>query len=244
MRLNYLIWVGAVLMLAAMGSAEADMVILKSGEIFQTEKAWKENGVVNYLHNGQVVSVDEKDVERLIHSAAPLEPAEPSGQRPHTQTPPSATGKSTGHLPSKQLPTSQDVGHLGLRWGLTPTQIEGLVWVETDPAYGGVQQYNHEQKNKRFGRARVDNIFYGFWQNGLYTLLIEVGNYLDFLDLKAEAFRRYGETRSQGEQIERYRWKDHGSDRLLTYDPQSDTGYLWMRSQTLHEMVERRYPVE
>ena len=231
-------------MSAATGSAEADVVILKSGDMFQTEKAWKENGVVNYLHDGQVVSVDEKDVERLIHSAEPVEPTAPSAQRPRAETPPSAIGKSAGHLPSKQMPKKQDVGHLGLKWGQSPTQIDGLVLVETDPSYGGVQQYSQEQKNKRFGRARVDNIFYGFWQKGLYTVLIEVSNYLDFMDLKAEAFRRYGEIRSQGDQIEKYRWKDHGSDRLLTYDPQSDTGYLWMRSQTLHETVKSRYPVD
>jgi hypothetical protein len=94
----------------------------------------------------------------------------------------------------------------------------------------------------RFGRASVDNIFYGFWHGGLYTILVETSNFLDFMALKAEAFRRYGEVRPEGDQEERYRWTGKGSDRLLAYDYQSDTGYLWMRSQSLHEKVKVRYP--
>lgn len=112
----------------------------------------------------------------------------------------------------------------------------------TDPAYGGVQQYAPKERTEHFGRARVDKIFYGFWQEGLYTILVETSNFVDFMDLKAKAFRRYGQVRQEGDHTEKYRWRDKGTDRPLAYDTDSGTGYLWMRSQALHEKVEARYP--
>ncbi|MEE4113791.1 MAG: hypothetical protein V2I40_13320, partial [Desulfobacteraceae bacterium] len=156
---------------------------------------------------------------------------------------PSSSGFSAADQPRRPpSPTADDTGYLGLKWGQPLSQVEGLVLVGTDPAYGGVQQYAHAQRKTRFGRAHVDNIFYGFWQGRLYTILIETGNFLDFLDLKAEAFRRYGDGQREGDHEETYRWSGKGSDRMLSYNSDSDTGYLWMRSQVLHEKVRARYP--
>jgi hypothetical protein len=224
-----------VALLTGIGTVDADMVILKSGEMFPTPKAWRDNGTVNYYQDGQVVRVDETAVERLIHSPATIEDQPPPVQRPADVSP---------SLPPHDLPppTGDMCGYLDLKWGQPVSQIEGLALVGVDPAYGGVQQYALAQRQKRFGRARVDNIFYGFWQGGLYTLLVETSNFIDFMDLKAEAFRRYGEGSQVSDHEEKYRWTGKGADRLLAYDFDSDTGYLWMRSQVLHEKVKVRYP--
>jgi len=218
------------------------MVILKSGEMFQTSKAWKENGMINYYQDGRIVRVAEKEVERLIHSRQPAV-KQASPRTPSAASSLSSPGQgSASQSPAVRLPGGQNAGYLGLQWGQTPSQIDGLMFVETDPAYGGVRQYTRPKAKMQFGQASVDNIYYGFWQDGLYTILIEVSNYLDFMDLKAEAFRRYGEIDSQVDNPERFRWKAEGSDRQLAFDPQSGTGYLWMRSQALHAKVKARYP--
>ncbi len=229
-------------MFTGAGPAGADMVILRSGEMFQTPRAWKENGAVNYYKDGRVVRVDEKEVDRLIQSPPPV------GDQPSSEQPPVADLTPPSDIPAADpsrlppSPTAEDSGYLDLKWGQPLSQFEGMALVGTDPAYGGVQQYSQAQRKTRFGRARVDNIFYGFWQGQLYTILIETGNFLDFLDLKAEAFRRYGEGQREGDHEEKYRWSGEGSDRMLSYDYDSDTGYLWMRSQALHEKVRARYP--
>ena len=233
----------AVLLLAiGSGTASADMVILKSGEMFQTSRAWKENGVVNYYKDGRIVRVAEQDVERLIQLQTPVEKKVPPGP-PSAARPSSSPGQES---PDKRIesrpPDAENAGYRGLQWGQRSEQIDGLVFVATDPAYGGVRQYSQPQSKKRFGRARVDNIFYGFWQDRLYTILIEVSSYLDFMDLKAEAFRRFGARGPHGDKPETFRWQAAGSDRQLAYDHQSDTGYLWMRSRMLHAKVTRRYP--
>jgi len=234
--------IAAILLAAGPGAALADMVILKSGEMFQTSKAWKENGVVSYYRDGRIVRVAEKEVERVIHSRRPADNP-PSSRSPSAAPPSSAPGQgSADRSPVMRLPAGQNAGYLGLEWGQAPSQIDGLVFVETDPAYGGVRQYIRPSVKTRFGRASVDNIYYGFWQDGLYTILFEVSNYLDFMDLKAEAFRRYGEISPPNDNPERFRWKAKGSDRQLAFDPESGVGYLWMRSQALHAEVKARYP--
>lgn len=220
----------------------ADMVILRSGEMYQTPRAWKENDTVNYYKDGRVVRVDEKEVDRLIQSPVPLEDQPPSEQQPAADPTYPTDIPAAGQPLSPPSPTGDDSGYLGLKWGQPLSQIDGLALVGTDPAYGGVQQYAYVQRKKRFGRAHVDNIFYGFWQGGLYTILVETSNFLDFMDLKAEAFRRYGEGRQESDHEEKYRWTDEGSDRLLAYDHDTDTGFLWMRSTVLHEKVSARYP--
>lgn len=238
MNIKLLIMFLAFILMAGIGESDADTVILKTGEMFQTRKAWKENGVVSYYRNGRLVRVDEREVERLIQSPGQPEAHPPETDRPDAESPSPSRRQPTG----QPLPAGDEVGHLGLEWGQAPSPIEGLNPVGVDPAYGGVQLFTKDQRSPHFGRASVDNIFYGFWQGGLYTILVEVSNYLDFTDLKAESFRRYGAGEQEGGALEKYRWVEPASDRLLSFDDNTDTGYLWMRSRAVHEAVRTRYP--
>ena len=228
--------------IVGMGTADADMVILKSGEIFQTPKAWTENGIVKYYKDGRVSSVDKGEVERLIHSPAALEKKSPAADRPAADRAAPPDNPAAAPSISPTLPKGEAVGYLDLTWGQSPTGIEGLVLVGTDPAYGGVQQYSSQQGRRHFGRASVDDIVFGFWQDGLYTITVWTRNFLDFRDLKEEAFRRYGKGMQNRADVEKYYWIDKGSDRMLSYDGESDTGYLWMRSRAMHKIVSARYP--
>lgn len=225
----------ALVLMGGLDTIDADMVILKSGEIFQTPKAWTEDGVVKYYEEGRVVRVDDSQVERLIHS-----PTSSEEKVPATDVPPPAP--DAGRSISSNLPAGDVAGYLDLKWGQPPTGIDGLVFVGTDPAYGGVQQYSRKQEHVRFGRASVDDIVYGFWQDGLYTITVWTSNFLDFRHLKAEIFRRFGKGMQNRAEVQKYFWIDNGADRLLSYDDDSDTGYLWMRSRTLHSRVSARYP--
>jgi hypothetical protein len=232
MRKSILITLVAIILQVVGITVHADMVILKSGEMFQTRKAWQKDGSVYFYRNGQVVRYRESDVERLIESTSPQEnkTAEPDQPLPAPQP------------PEPRASMGGDTGYLGLKWEQPPSPIEGLTPAGTDAAYGGVQLYIIKKHARRFGRASVDNIFLGFWQGGLYTIVVEVSNYLDFTDLKSEAFRRFGTGDKEGDDPERYRWSDPVSDRLLSYDDNTGTGYLWMRSHALHQKVRTRYP--
>lgn len=232
----------AIVLVTGSVAAGADMVLLKSGERFQSQKAWREHGEVNYLEDGRVVRTDASEVERLIDAPDRLENKLLPAHRPTDDSQPAPDPPKVGQVLLQPLPFDDDTGWLGLKWGLALTQFEGLVAVETDPAYGGVAQYVNKKRNQRFGRASVDGIIYGFWRDRLYTIVIQTRNFLDFRDLKAEAFRRYGAGIQNQDDVEKYYWMDKGSDRMLSYDLESDSGFLWMRSKALHEQVRDRYP--
>ena len=231
----------SVLLLTAVPVA-ADIVILKSGEMFQTRQAWRENGQVYYYHNGQLVHVAENQVERLVSSSGPPPATQKNTNGPANVHPAPTVDTSRHREPSGVPATTGSSGFLGLRWGQPVSAFKSLKLVETDPAYGGVEQYITSSREPRFGRASVDNVYYGFWRGSLYTILIEVSNYLDFEDLRSEAFRRYGKGEQPVPGLERFRWQDRDTDRMLSYDNKADTGYLWMRSRAIHAKVGALYP--
>lgn len=244
MRRPFLYCLLSIVLLLSTGSAAADVLILKSGEMFETRKAWEEGGVVHYFRNNREVRVDASQVERLIHAPLPVKPAAPQAPEPPAPVrsspfSPPVAGPGPPALPSDAGTT----GFVELKWGSPPSQRDGLKLVETDPAYGGVEQYVHQPRTDHFGRASVDNVYYGFWKGGLYTILVEVSNYLDFSALKAEAFRRYGEGQREAASVDRYRWRDDPTtDRFLSFDGKTKTGYLWMRSKVLQKKVSALYP--
>lgn len=60
-------------------SANADWVVLKSGEKFQTDRSWSEDGRLKFRLNGLVVSVPESDVANVVapNTAPPAQAASP-----------------------------------------------------------------------------------------------------------------------------------------------------------------------
>lgn len=223
--------------------AAADMVILKSGEMFHTRRAWQADGNVHYYRNGQLVRVPETMVERVIHEDIPTHGSTATDD--HARVPqPSVPHGDPPAVPMPDSPVDGDAGFLGLKWGLPLFAFKDLTLVETDPAYGGVAQYVDKTRPRRFHRAPVDGIYYGFWQGRLYTILVEVSNYLDYTALKTEVLRRYGRGQQPVPGVEGFNWQDSITDRRLAYDDASHTGYLWMRSRAVHALVNRRYPSE
>lgn len=227
----------SVTLLAMVVTVHADTIILKSGEMFQTSKAWHEDGYVCFNRNGKVVRYPESQVERLIERAVPGADKPKVSDRPATIFDQSTPKPQKAPIPK---PSGGNVGYLGLKWQQPVSQVKNARPTGSDPAYGGVALYALDIK--RFGRASVDGVFLGFWQGGLYTVLVQVSNYLDFLDLKMEAFGRFGKGVENRGYEDRFRWSTPVADRFLNYDEKAGVGYLWMRSRTLHGKVRARYP--
>ncbi len=232
----------ALVLSSSAATARADLVILKSGEMFRTPRAWKQDGGVYFQRNGRTVRIETSAVERLIHEPSPSGGGHPVVDLPAGSDSSSVPEPPAGDPMAEAGAVGGEVGYLGLAWGMPATQIDGLTSVGRDPAYGGVQEYIKSGHQPRFGRARVDRIVYGFWENGLYTIVVEVSNFLDFGDLKQEAVRRFGKGIRNRDDVEKVYWTDAVTDRLLAYDYDSDSGYLWMRSRRLHDRVRMRYP--
>ncbi len=153
----------AVVLQATVTTARADRVILKSGEMFQTRKAWREDGSVYFYHNGKVVRYPEGQVERMIGSAPP------AIDKPETPDSPSTIFKERSAPPEPQksppvMTSGGNVGYLGLKWQQPVAQVKGASPAGSDPAYGGVKLYS--LNTRRFGRASVDGVFFGILAGG------------------------------------------------------------------------------
>jgi hypothetical protein len=275
---------------AAAASARGEWVILTSGEKFQTDRSWQEEGRRKFRLNGLLVSVPESDVARVIVPGTT--PADPAVQQRSNQPAPAAekvaapptdalrpsrqerlrnalnlpppkpeSGASTRHAstptaspapgktpaprvddppaapspqPSRGVPVFRD-----LAWGMRPSSMPGLLLSQTDPAYGGVDEFFYPDEDLKLGGAPLNGIVYGFWQNRLYTITIWTDGRPSYEKLREWVVDTYGPGNQRQEEVERRVWYGEGSDRLLEFDETLNTGIFWMRSAKLHARIEQ-----
>lgn len=209
----------------------ADLIILKTGEKFNVRESWEEHKNICFYLDGALVSVEKRHVEKIIAGDS-------SGE---DSSSPEEIRKQAPALESDVFGYSQ-TGFGDLMWGMHPSDINGLQKINTDPAYGGVDQFVREDEKRRYGRADVTRIAYGFWRDRLYTITIWTHGDANYKRLKKEAFRLFGKGAKPDKNKEKYIWYTGRTDRLLQYDFMTDTGLLWFRSRRLDDEVKRLYP--
>lgn len=245
----------------------ADEIIMITGETFSSPKVWKEDGNIRFSLHGLIVSVEESEVAQIIRtqdSPRPTrKPAQPQHQAPASLLPPQ-TPEPTIHTkpvmrkpetsprpvtPSRRknqnnaMKPSADVGIglKGLYWHLEPSDLPDLKKVETDPMYGGIDQYYRENETMKLGAAVLDGKIYGFWRNRLYMITMWVEGPPAYKRLRKAVFKRYGRGRQNSDGLERYTWEGPTTDRLLEFDEQLNTGLFWMRSRALDDEIKQLY---
>jgi hypothetical protein len=281
-------------LLAVAVSAGAEWIILTSGEKFQTERSWKENGRLKFRLNGLVVSVPQSDVARVIES--PTAAADPAVEQKAAQRSPAdplRTATATGALLSRRKERLQSALRLpppkpksalkaqlakppekasarpstpdkppqapaldppaaaaptphpsrgvfrNLAWGMRPSSMPGLLLSQTNPAYGGVDEFFYPEEDLNLGEAPLNAIVYGFWQNRLYTITIWTDGRPSYEKLRRWVIDTYGPGHQRKKAVERRVWYGDGSDRLLEFDETLNSGIFWMRSEKLHARIER-----
>jgi hypothetical protein len=275
--------------------ARAEWVILTSGEKFQTDRSWREDGRLKFRLNGLVVSVPQGDVAKVVGSetatatpakrqkatqslpAAPvmtvttadglrsqrqkrlqnalrLPPPEPASA--HKPLPPPGSKPTPGRpappdrIPQLQvanppatpsIPSNRSVFR-DLAWGMRPSSMPGLLLSQTNPAYGGVDEFFYPEEDLKLGEAPLNGIVYGFWQNRLYTITIWADGRPRYEKLRRWVIDTYGSGHQRKKEVERRIWYGDGSDRLLEFDETLNTGIFWMRSQKLHARIKQIQP--
>jgi hypothetical protein len=250
-------------------SAVADDILLNTGERFTSEKIWEESDKIRFNMHGLVVSVDKADVVAVIRDNRPATPAVKPAEEPPPapggiEPPPSSVPQKPAPVPQplqgpKALarpepanperpgppagqPKVEGIGIDGIHWQMKPSQIPGIEKHNTDPAFGGIDQYWRPEGNLRLGNVLIDGLIFGFWQNRLYTIMIWVDGHPAYERLHQAVMERYGRGKKSAKGLERYVWLEKGTDRLLEFDETSNTGILWMRSRELDRYVKQRYP--
>jgi hypothetical protein len=269
-----------------------EWIILNSGEKFQTDRSWQEDGRLKFRLNGLVVSVPESDVAQVVSPQTTLEDPKaeagsvpPEGQMtasttenrqskrkqrlqnalrlpppdqklpagvnlPDTATRLSRRSEASDHAlerkttapqapsptPSASAPPSRSVFR-DLAWGMRPSSMPGLALSQTNPAYGGVDEFFYPEEELQLGGAPLNGIVYGFWQQRLYTITIWTDGRPSYEKLRRWVLDTYGSGHQRQKGVERHIWLADGTDRMLEFDDALNTGIFWMRSQKLHSRI-------
>lgn len=239
----------------------ADEVVLTTGERFTTSRVWEEGDKIRFNMQGLLVSVDKAEVASIIRNDASPAPksAVPDVAKPSLPSTP--TGKTLADPTIKPLtrPTNRNettatpspaspkgefngVGVEGMTWRMPPGQLPGLKKVETDPAFGGIDQYYMPDQPLKFAGAPLDGLVYGFWQDQLYSIMMWVNGRVGYDRLRRGVFSIYGHGIQRKPEVERYVWDEKLTQRMLEFDDQLKTGIFIMRSSTLDALIKERYP--
>jgi len=63
--------------------------------------------------------------------------------------------------------------------------VEGLVYVDNDSSFGGIDYYIREGDELKMGNAKLERIFYGFWKNKFSSVKILTKGYTNWSSFKA-----------------------------------------------------------
>lgn len=146
----------------------------------------------------------------------------------------SACATTMSGFASMSLPT----GFRDVSWGMNKSQIADIQYHHTDPSYGGIELYTRKNDNLTIGSAKIDKIFYGFWNDQLSSVSIFVKNYDNWAGLKNAAFEKYGRGSQSNRFIERYFWTGEMTTIMLDYNEISKVGNLWLSSKEISEQKE------
>ena len=245
----------------------ADEIIMITGESISSPKVWEEDGKIRFSMHGLIVSVEKSEVAQIIrHQDSPQptrKPIQPQNQTPVVPLPlqnpePTMQTKPLTHKPAsahRQLKPSRyinpdqaikpatagGIGLEGISWHLKPSDLPDLKKIDTDPMYGGIDQYYRENEIMKLGPAVLDGRIYGFWRNRLYMITMWVEGPPAYKRLRKAVFERYGRGIQNSNGLERYIWEDPTTDRMLEFDGQLNTGLFWMRSRALDEKIKQLY---
>ncbi|RJQ81451.1 MAG: hypothetical protein C4519_08770 [Desulfobacteraceae bacterium] len=252
--------------------AQADEILMTSGERFTSSRVWEEGDRIRFSMQGLVVSVDKREVAAIIQSkdkggdlhteaGQALPPASaselPEIQRARTRSeehnevrragvqmaPASSRKKEAGFSSSQnKSATTKGIGLNGFFWGMFSQALPGLEKVHTDPAFGGIDQYQRPGQALLFGDAPLDGWVYGFWNDQLYSIMMWADGRRGYERMRDEVFSRYGRGTRSKSTAERHIWAEQDTQRMLEFDPTLKTGILIMRSRELHDRIKERYP--
>ena len=127
-------------------------------------------------------------------------------------------------------------GFKGMRWGSALSDIQQTKKLVLTKAGGAndAALYALENEELRFGTATLTGIHCSFTQERLQGVILLFTGAENFAAVKAEAFARFGKSKKfeQGGE-EMYNWVGTVTNSVLSYNPASQSGFLFMKPKKM-----------
>lgn len=250
--------IAAVALLAFSPCASAETLVFKDGKTLEVENIRTRGDKIYFLLHGVKISASRAEIER-IESLDPVNSQTTPGtdeKRLNTQnsSPPVSRETKHPHKESQARPQQKSIaktrqkqqesvkpktrifrldGFRDLRWGELASDVSGLQILDSENSIPGVEEYIRPNEALKIGRADIESIIYGFWQDRLYTVTIWTEGRSDYLRLKQTVFNEFGSGFKSDKSRENYVWSDNKADRMLEYTKTKKYGMFWMRSRKL-----------
>ena len=237
-------------------SANADVVVLKTGKTFEVEKVWREDDRIWIIFHGMRASIPQSKVARIetksIDKTQKLTPPKEVGAsnkeaaRPtNTENRPRQTKSASqtalpfrpGVIKQDQSRIFPDKAYSQLKWGARFSSIKGLEKIQDAGGADGVVEYQRTNEDLKLGSARLSSIHYSFWRDKLYMLTIRTQGQSNYEALRDDILRQFGKGRRDDHASERYLWTKAPNDMMLQYTKDGEQGLLWLRSSE----IDRQY---
>jgi hypothetical protein len=103
----------------------------------------------------------------------------------------------------------------GMKWKANVGEFPGMLFLAAE---GELRFYERKDENTKIGDAAASKIIYGFYKDGLYSVLVYFDGLLNFSKLKEIYIQRYGAAFQPNEYVNKYFWNGDNVDILMTYD--------------------------
>jgi hypothetical protein len=127
-------------------------------------------------------------------------------------------------------------GFRGIKWGTDIKEVNNLVYIDTDPSYGGVKKYERKGDEYTIGAAQLNSIIYCFWNDKLMSVTVTFENFVNYNSVKEATTEKFGRGFKHNRYMEEFAWLGDRTTIMLKYNEISKKGSLYMSSV---EMVEQ-----
>ena len=126
-------------------------------------------------------------------------------------------------IPASAFKNEPD-GFRGIKWGTNISELNDLLVAESgkDAVY-----CIRKNDTMKMGDASIDHIFYGFYKNRLFVVLVEYNGHLNFTKLKAILVDQYGKPEQPNQLMEKYFWSGETVDIFFDYNEKSKNGNVY-----------------
>jgi len=135
---------------------------------------------------------------------------------------------------------AEPYGFGGIEWGTELSTLKGLKYHRTDTSHGGIDFYLRKGELLKIGGEVFDKVQYGFWNGKFYVGMIKTDGPTRWNVLKNAILTHYGEGTKPFRNREEYLWSGENVIMALRYNPESEMGLFYIRSESLRKKMTRK----